>query len=66
MPWRSNGVNMVDTMTIRLPDGMRDELHILSKANNRSMNGQVVEELRKAIKRSKSPSRPKPIHSGER
>lgn len=66
MLWRSNGVNMVETMTIRLPEGMRDDLHSLSKANNRSMNGQVVEELRKAIKRSKAPSRPKPTHSGER
>lgn len=42
-----------DTMTIRMPAGMLKEIHSLAKANNRNMNGQVVEEMRKAIKRFK-------------
>lgn len=42
---------MPETITIRLPGGMLNGIHDLSKANNRSMNGQVVEELRKAIDR---------------
>lgn len=46
----------METITIRLPKGMREALHVLSKAQNRSLNGQVVEELRKALHRS-----PKPI-----
>jgi predicted DNA-binding protein len=43
-----------ETMTIRMPVGMRDELHKLAKANNRTLNGQVIEELSKAIKRFKT------------
>lgn len=38
-----------ETITIRLPEGMREKLRLLSQANNRSMNGQVVEVLQKAI-----------------
>lgn len=40
---------MQETITIRLPDGMREKLRLLSEANNRSMNGQVIEVLQKAI-----------------
>lgn len=43
-----------ETMTIRMPVGMRDDLHKLAKANNRNLNGQVIEELSKAIKRFKT------------
>lgn len=56
----------VEVVTLRLPAGMRENLMDIARANKTSMNGQVVEELRKAIKRSKAPSRPKPTHSGER
>jgi hypothetical protein len=37
-----------------MPVGMRDDLHKLAKANNRTLNGQVIEELGKAIKRFKT------------
>ncbi len=38
-----------DNLNIRLPVGMREGLRALSKLNNRSMNGQVIEVLQKAI-----------------
>lgn len=43
-----------ETMTIRMPAGMLKEIHALAKANNRNLNGQVVEEMSKAIKRFKT------------
>lgn len=43
-----------EAMTIRMPAGMRGDLHKLAKANNRTLNGQVIEELSKAIKRFKT------------
>jgi len=36
-------------LTIRINEEMREKLRLLSQANNRSMNGQVVEVLQKAI-----------------
>lgn len=36
-------------LTIRINEEMREKLRILSQANNRSMNGQVIEVLQKAI-----------------
>lgn len=42
---------MVDTITIRLPDGMRPDLHLVAESNNNSVNREVVELIRKAIKR---------------
>ena len=46
---------MPETISIRLPDGMRKQLHELSDANNNSINREVVEMIRRAIKR-RSPS----------
>lgn len=43
-----------EAMTIRMPPGMRDDLHKLAKASNRTLNSQVVEELSKAIKKFKA------------
>ena len=36
-------------LTIRINEEMREKLRLLSQANNRSMNGQVIEVLQKAI-----------------
>jgi hypothetical protein len=45
-----------DNINIRMPFGLREGLRALSKANNRSMNGQVVDLIQSAVASS-----PKPI-----
>lgn len=39
-----------ETITIKLPDGWRSQLHAYSKANNNTVQRQVVELIRKAIR----------------
>lgn len=38
-----------DKYVLRMPDGMRDKLGALAKANNRSMNAEIVLILQHAI-----------------
>jgi hypothetical protein len=45
-------------LTVRMEDGLREELRTLSKANNNSINREVVETLKKHVKRNK-PKEPK-------
>lgn len=45
-------------LTVRMDDGLREELRTLSKANNNSINREVVETLKKHVKRNK-PKEPK-------
>ena len=40
---------LADKYVLRLPDGMRDKLAALAKANNRSMNAEIVLILQRAI-----------------
>ncbi len=40
-------------LTVRMEDGLREELRTLSKANNNSINREVVETLKKHVKRNK-------------
>lgn len=40
-------------LTIRMEEDLRDNLRALSKANNNSINREVVETLKKHIKRNK-------------
>lgn len=40
---------LADKYVLRLPDGMRDKLTKLAKANNRSMNAEIVLILQQAM-----------------
>jgi hypothetical protein len=40
---------LADKYVLRMPDGMRDKINELAKANNRSMNAQMVLMLQQAI-----------------
>ena len=40
---------VADKYVVRLPDGMRDKITELAKANNRSMNAEIVLMLQQAI-----------------
>jgi len=40
---------LADKYVLRMPDGMRDKLAALAKANNRSMNAEVIELLQQAM-----------------
>lgn len=41
----------LDKIMVRLPDGMRDRLSDAAKANNRSVNAEVVVRLEESFKR---------------
>lgn len=38
-----------DRFIIRLPDGMRDKLAVVAKANGRSMNAEIVSRLEQTL-----------------
>lgn len=40
---------LADKYVLRMPDGMRDKITELAKANNRSMNAEIVLMLQQAI-----------------
>lgn len=40
---------LADKYIVRLPDGMRDKITELAKANNRSMNAEIVLMLQQAM-----------------
>lgn len=40
---------LADKYVLRLPDGMRDKITALAKANNRSMNAEIVLMLQQAL-----------------
>lgn len=40
---------LADKFVLRMPDGMRDKLAALAKANNRSMNAEMIELLQQAM-----------------
>lgn len=40
-------------LTIRMEEGLRDDLRDLSQANNNSINREVVEMVKRAVKRRK-------------
>lgn len=40
---------LADKYVLRMPDGMRDKITALAKANNRSMNAEMVLMLQQAI-----------------
>jgi len=40
---------LADKYILRMPDGMRDKLAALAKANNRSMNAEMIELLQQAM-----------------
>lgn len=40
-------------LTVRMDEGLRENLRAISKANNNSINREVVEVLKKHVKRSK-------------
>lgn len=39
----------LDKFIVRLPPGLRDQLHLQAKANNRSANAEIVARLEKSI-----------------
>lgn len=41
--------NFVERFTIRMPDGMRDEVAARAKANGRSMNSEIIQILQDAL-----------------
>lgn len=45
---------IADKYVLRMPDGMRDKLAALAKANNRSMNAEIIGLLQQAIERRTS------------
>jgi len=44
-----------DQVTIRLPDGMRDELNRLAAANGRSANAEIVARLQASLSPTDNP-----------
>jgi HAMP domain-containing protein len=44
-----------EQVTIRLPDGMRDELNRLAEENNRFANGEIVNRLSRSLNPRESP-----------
>lgn len=52
-------------LTIRMHVGLREELRTLSKANNNSINREVVETLKKHVKRNRDKTRPKDLSAQE-
>lgn len=52
-------------LTVRMDGGLRDELRALSQANNNSINREVVETLKKHVKRNKDKTRPKDLSAQE-
>lgn len=40
-------------LTVRMDNGLREELRTLSQANNNSINREVVETLKKHVKRNR-------------
>lgn len=38
-----------DQFVVRFPDGMRDQIAALAKANNRSMNAEIVARLQRSL-----------------
>lgn len=50
-----------DKFMLRLPDGMRDTLKEQAKANNRSLNAEIVARLEKSLGLPSSPSELPPI-----
>ena len=44
-----------DQVTIRLPDGMRDELNRLAAANGRSANAEIVARLQASLSPADNP-----------
>lgn len=49
---------LADKYVLRMPDGMRDRLAELAKANNRSMNAEIVLILQQAIEARVHPPAP--------
>ena len=45
---------LADKYVLRMPDGMRDKITELAKANNRSMNAEIVLILQQALDSPKS------------
>lgn len=41
--------DIADKFMLRMPDGMRDRIAALAKANGRSMNAEIVHHLQSAI-----------------
>lgn len=44
----------LDKIIIRLPDGMRDRIKATAKANNRSMNAEIITMIETVFKIKKS------------
>lgn len=44
-----------DMLTIRFPDGMRDRLHAVAKANGRSANAEMVARLEQSLYGDQAP-----------
>ena len=44
------GSRTSDKFILRLPDGMRDDLKRIAKANGRSMNSEIIERLSASLK----------------
>jgi hypothetical protein len=48
-PKSERSPQLADKYVVRLPDGMRDKITELAKANNRSMNAEIVLMLQQAM-----------------
>ena len=49
MPAMAAPSRTADKFMLRLPDGMRDKIEALARANNRSMNSEIVLRLEKSL-----------------
>ncbi len=53
---RENKIKDWDQVTIRLPDGMRDELNRLADENDRSANAEIIHRLKQSLSPTDSPN----------
>jgi hypothetical protein len=57
-PKTDRAPQLADKYVLRMPDGMRDKLAALARANNRSMNAEIIGLLQQAMetRASEAPS----------
>ena len=53
---RETKVKDWDQVTIRLPEGMRDELNRVADENDRSANAEIIHRLRQSLSPTDSPN----------
>lgn len=56
--------DLADKFMLRMPDGMRDDIAAAAKANNRSMNAEIIARLTASLRPIRASGDPEPRSAG--